>query len=53
VRKKADGLSWIDSAGRTVTLSWSDLKEWVVARAQSGRLVPKLFPRSISISPAL
>ncbi|MTD93599.1 DNA topoisomerase IV subunit A [Hyphomicrobium sp. xq] len=52
VFKKADGLTWTDSAGRTFTLSWSELKEWVGARAQSGRLVPKGFPRSNSFGPA-
>jgi topoisomerase-4 subunit A len=46
VFKKADGLSWLDSAGRTFTLSWSELKDWVGQRAQAGRIVPKGFPRS-------
>jgi hypothetical protein len=50
--KKADGLTWTDSAGRTFTLSWSELKEWVGVGAQSGRLVPKGFPRSNSFGPA-
>jgi topoisomerase-4 subunit A len=52
VFKKADGLTWTDSAGRMFTLSWSELKEWVGMRAQSGRLVPKGFPRSNSFGPA-
>lgn len=52
VFKKADGLSWSDSAGRTFTLSWSELKEWVGVRAQAGRVVPKGFPRSNSFGPA-
>jgi topoisomerase-4 subunit A len=52
VFRKADGLTWTDSAGRTFTLSWSELKEWVGVRAQSGRLVPKGFPRSNSFGPA-
>ena len=39
----ADGLSWRDSSGRTWT---ADVREWVGARAQSGRLPPKGFPRS-------
>ncbi|MGI9387377.1 MAG: DNA topoisomerase IV subunit A, partial [Methyloligellaceae bacterium] len=40
----ADGLSWLDSAGR----NWSvdDLMTWQGARAQAGRLPPKGFPRS-------
>ncbi len=49
---KKDGLTWLDSAGRTFTLTWSDLKEWVGQRAQSGRLVPKGFPRSNKFGPA-
>jgi topoisomerase-4 subunit A len=52
VFKKADGLTWLDSAGRTFTLSWSELKDWVGLRAQAGRLVPKGFPRSNSFGPA-
>ena len=36
VFKKADGLTWLDSAGRTFTLSWSELKDWVGVRAQAG-----------------
>ncbi len=46
VFKKADGLTWLDSAGRTFTLSWSELRDWVGVRAQAGRVVPKGFPRS-------
>ncbi|MDO9383381.1 MAG: DNA topoisomerase IV subunit A [Hyphomicrobiaceae bacterium] len=49
---KKDGLTWLDSAGRTFTLGWSDLKEWVGQRAQSGRVVPKGFPRSNKFGPA-
>jgi topoisomerase IV subunit A len=43
---KRDGLTWLDSAGRTFTLSWPELKEWSGQRAQAGRIVPKGFPRS-------
>ena len=46
--KKSEGLTWLDSAGREFTLSWSELKEWVGERAQAGRLAPKGFPRSNS-----
>jgi len=49
--KKSEGLSWVDSAGRTFTMSWSELKEWVGVRAQAGRVVPKGFPRSNSFGP--
>jgi topoisomerase-4 subunit A len=52
VFKKTDGLTWLDSAGRTFTLSWSELKDWVGVRAQAGRIVPKGFPRSNSFGPA-
>ena len=40
------------SAGRTFTLSWSELKDWVGVRAQAGRIAPKGFPRSNSFGPA-
>jgi len=52
VFKKSDGLTWTDSAGRTFTLTWVELKEWVGQRAQSGSTVPKGFPRSNSFGPA-
>ncbi len=44
--KKSGGLTWLDSAGREYSLSWSELKEWVGERAQAGRMAPKGFPRS-------
>jgi topoisomerase-4 subunit A len=50
--KKAEGLSWLDSAGRTYTLSWAELKDWVGVRAQAGRVAPKGFPRSNKFGPA-
>jgi len=43
---KADGLSWVDPAGRTFTLSFGELRDWRGKRAQAGRMVPKGFPRS-------
>ncbi|MFV0296760.1 MAG: DNA gyrase C-terminal beta-propeller domain-containing protein, partial [Hyphomicrobiaceae bacterium] len=43
---KAQGLTWLDTAGRTFTLSMADLKDWVGERAQAGKTVPKGFPRS-------
>jgi topoisomerase-4 subunit A len=52
VFRKADGLTWLDAAGRTFTLSWSELKEWVGERAQAGRMAPKGFPRSNKFGPA-
>ncbi len=39
----ADGLTWLDPAGRTRTQS--DLAEWRGKRAGSGRMAPRGFPR--------
>ena len=52
VFNKADGLSWLGSAGRTFTLNWAELKDWVGVRAQAGSIAPKGFPRSNSFGPA-
>jgi topoisomerase-4 subunit A len=49
---KANGLSWLDSAGRTYTLAMSELRDWLGQRAQAGRVVPKGFPRSNKFGPA-
>ena len=46
VFKRADGLSWLDPAGRSFTLPMSALKDWVGERAQAGRLAPRGFPKS-------
>ena len=46
VFKRADGLSWLDPAGRTFTLPMPELKDWVGERAQAGRLAPRGFPKS-------
>ncbi len=51
VFKKADGLTWLDSAGREFNLVWGELREWVGERAQAGRLAPKGFPRSNQFGP--
>ncbi|MBN8910977.1 MAG: DNA topoisomerase IV subunit A [Rhizobiales bacterium] len=48
---KKEGLTWLDAAGRTFTLEWSELREWVGARSQAGRLAPKGFPRSNKFGP--
>ncbi len=45
------GLTWVDSAGRTFTLSLDDLADWIGQRAQAGRNVPPRFPRSTSFGP--
>ena len=39
----ADGLSWLDPAGRTRTET--DLDEWTAKRASAGRMAPRVFPR--------
>ncbi len=39
-----DGLGWIDSSGRSFSVT--DLAEWIGERAQAGRLPPKGFPKS-------
>jgi topoisomerase IV subunit A len=39
----ADGLSWLDPAGRTRTET--DLSEWLAKRASAGRMAPRGFPR--------
>jgi topoisomerase-4 subunit A len=41
-----DGLTWVDSAGRTFTKNKDELVEWLGDRAAAGRNVPKGFPRS-------
>jgi topoisomerase-4 subunit A len=40
----ADGLSWLDPAGRTRTVT--DLDEWSGARASAGRMAPRGFPQN-------
>jgi topoisomerase-4 subunit A len=42
----ADGLTWQDSAGRTFTVPRRELRDWIGARAEAGRLPPKGFPKS-------
>jgi topoisomerase IV subunit A len=46
---KKEGLVYIDSAGRSFTLT--ELREWWGARAGAGRLPPKGFPKSNSFGP--
>jgi topoisomerase-4 subunit A len=48
---KKEGLTWLDAAGRSFTLEWSELKEWVGQRSQAGRVAPKGFPRSNKFGP--
>ena len=42
----AQGMTWRDSAGRTFTIGRADLKDWIGARAEAGRLPPKGFPKN-------
>jgi topoisomerase IV subunit A len=44
--KGADGLTWLDAADRTFTLSLKELGDWRGNRADAGRLAPKGFPRT-------
>ncbi|MFZ1959806.1 MAG: DNA topoisomerase IV subunit A [Methylovirgula sp.] len=46
VFRRADGLTWQDSAGRTFTLAFRELSDWIGNRADSGRLPPKGFPKN-------
>jgi topoisomerase-4 subunit A len=39
-----DGLTWTDSSGRIWTVT--ELRDWLGARAQAGRIPPKGFPRT-------
>jgi topoisomerase-4 subunit A len=43
---KAEGLTWMDSSGRSFVRSMAELRDWVGDRAQAGRLPPQGFPRS-------
>jgi topoisomerase IV subunit A len=52
VFRKAEGLSWLDPAGRTFTLPMSELKDWLGQRAQAGRLAPRGFPKSNRFGPS-
>ena len=52
VFKKTVGLTWLDPAGRTFTLTWRELRDWLGVRAQAGRIAPKGFPRSNKFGPS-
>jgi topoisomerase-4 subunit A len=41
----AEGLSWLDPAGRTLRVGGADLKDWLGQRAEAGRLPPRGFPK--------
>jgi topoisomerase-4 subunit A len=40
------GLTWIDSAGRTFSMTLKELVDWRGNRADAGRLAPKGFPKT-------
>ena len=44
--KAGAGLTWIDSAGRTFTMSMKELADWRGNRSDAGRLAPKGFPKN-------
>jgi topoisomerase-4 subunit A len=44
--KAAEGLSWIDGAGRSFTLPIKELRDWRGNRADAGRIAPKGFPKN-------
>ena len=41
-----EGLTWVDSAGRSYTRSMEELREWTATRAQAGRMPPIGFPKT-------
>ena len=41
-----DGLSWLDTAGRSFNVKLPELRDWIGNRAEIGRLPPKGFPRA-------
>jgi topoisomerase-4 subunit A len=46
VFRLADGLSWLDSAGRTFNVPKRELRDWIGMRSDAGRLPPKGFPKN-------
>jgi topoisomerase-4 subunit A len=52
VFRKGEGLSWLDPAGRTFTLPFAELGDWIGQRAQAGRLAPRGFPKSNKFGPS-
>jgi topoisomerase IV subunit A len=43
---KKEGLTYLDAAKRSFTLSSAELRDWWGTRAQAGRLPPRGFPKS-------
>ena len=46
VFKAEEGLSWVDSSGRSFNRKMEELTDWRGDRAQAGRLPPNGFPRT-------
>jgi topoisomerase-4 subunit A len=46
VFKLEDGLTWLDTSGRTWTVAQTELTEWRGHRGEAGRLPPKGFPKN-------
>ena len=46
VFKSEEGLSWVDSSGRSFNRKMEELTDWRGDRAQAGRLPPNGFPRT-------
>ncbi|HEY6259095.1 MAG TPA: DNA topoisomerase IV subunit A, partial [Xanthobacteraceae bacterium] len=44
--KATDGLTWLDSAGRSFSSTLKELADWRGNRGDAGRLAPKGFPRT-------
>jgi topoisomerase-4 subunit A len=44
--KTEQGLTWVDSAGRSFTFALKELADWHGNRSDAGRLAPKGFPRN-------
>jgi topoisomerase-4 subunit A len=48
---RKEGLTYLDAAKRSFTLSSVELRDWWGQRAQAGRLPPKGFPKSGKFGP--
>jgi topoisomerase-4 subunit A len=42
----AEGLAWLDPAGRTRTVGSAELADWIGPRASAGRMAPRGFPQT-------
>ncbi|MGQ4272561.1 DNA topoisomerase IV subunit A [Terrihabitans sp. B22-R8] len=49
--EREKGLTWLDTSGRTWTLTEEELRDWAGNRADAGRLAPKGFPRTNRFKP--